>query len=333
MTSIEGEIIAGTIPGQIEKYSFDSSKWIQLYKNDNIYVSTLTSIGKTCYAGTSSGIYRSTVGSPEWTLLNFGLSTQNDTRKLYVADHYLFAGIYYNGVLHSSDSGSHWINMNDNDTISKTLVNSITSNSKYIFAGTGSNGLFRTGKTYNKLRWEPVNKGLTDSCISSLHSIGETIFAGTNSQGIFRSFDDGNTWDPINSGLDENFILSIKSNNQTLFIGTNGSGIWRCPLSEVISSSSFKNVKFQHVNTPHILKISLLPPGRLCITFLSAPPKHFNLVLYSLSGKQLSMQSGFCTNPKNPVIYLEIPNLESGCFILRINFDTKTITEYISLVK
>jgi hypothetical protein len=92
------------------------------------------------YAGTSSGVYKSTNAAANWSLT--GLSgTVNDIILLPGGLDTLFAGTT-TGVSQSVNGGANWTAMNTG--LADTYVNALGYNpsSRYLFAGTRSRGMF-----------------------------------------------------------------------------------------------------------------------------------------------------------------------------------------------
>jgi len=96
-------------------------------------------IGTAQFAGTISGILRSTDDGNQWEIANAGL-TDTTIVALAVSGSTVFAATYRGGVFQWMDIGSMWMPVNDG--LQTTNVGSLIANDTYLFARTDS-GLWR----------------------------------------------------------------------------------------------------------------------------------------------------------------------------------------------
>lgn len=94
------------------------------------------------YAGTSSGVYRSTDTGTTWSSTGFS-NGQVNAVLLDPADHSnIYAGTNYNGVYKSTNAGSSWSQINDG--LLELSINRLGINPEnYLFAGTSEGSVFR----------------------------------------------------------------------------------------------------------------------------------------------------------------------------------------------
>jgi len=118
----------------------------------------------------------------------------NSVHCLTSVDTVLFAGTD-DGVFRSTDSGDHWIQVNNG--LTDYSVNSLAAMGPKLFAGTGG-GVFVT--TDYGTNWSAMNQGLTDYDVITLVADKPNLFAGVSS-GVFLSKDEGASWGPIDSGI------------------------------------------------------------------------------------------------------------------------------------
>ena len=174
---------------------------------------SLTVLGTTVYAGTSSDIERFEGG---------GIWTQVTPRSREWYNKYIrpLAGsgtILYAGngekLYRSEDEGGLWIQVNTQwaDKKVRALLLSRTT----FYAGTEGDGIFRSRDGGNS--WTQVNTGLTNPFVRSLVVSGKTIHVGT-ARGIFRSENEGDSW--INIGLSDASIESLAVSGMTVYAGT-----------------------------------------------------------------------------------------------------------------
>ncbi len=139
------------------------------------------------YAGTGSGVFRSTDGASSWLDASAGLSgaavyalalDPNAPRTLY-------AGTSA-GVFKSNDFGAFWTPMNAGLTASRVsalALDPIATGT--VYAGTDA-GVFRSTDAGSS--WQALNDGLTDLQVWSLavDPGSSTVYAGTATSGVFR---------------------------------------------------------------------------------------------------------------------------------------------------
>lgn len=169
------------------------------------------------FAGTQSGIYRSTDNGITW---NKTITPDNvDVRGLVVnSSGYVFATNYsgLGGILKSTDNGNSWQFVL---TGFQMYSIGITKNG-IIFAGQWGSELFKS--TDNGISWSSVGSGLpTGSKIAITIDSNDRIFVGIYGGGVFRSTDLGITWTSANNGLLNQEIKSISvAPNGKLFVST-----------------------------------------------------------------------------------------------------------------
>jgi hypothetical protein len=188
-------------------------------KINSIAVIPIGTGGSTVFAGTESGIIRSTDNGINWASVNSSF-----TYCLATIGQEIFAGTS-SGVILSTDNGNSWTapSANINYFITALAVDNTT-----IFAGTYQNGIFRS--TDNGASWTAVDNGLgafqnlvTSLAVSPTGTNRATIYAGTAS-GLCFSTDNGNSWSTLVSNYlgPLQFINCITVNGSIIFVGTPG---------------------------------------------------------------------------------------------------------------
>jgi photosystem II stability/assembly factor-like uncharacterized protein len=205
-------------------YRYNGSYWVSSSPSpSNTYNCITVNESDYVFVGAERyGIYRSTNGGVDWTLVN----GNSAVRTIYVAPSgYILAGTTANGILVSTDGGTTWGSRNNGLTDS-TVNAFVVDRAGYLFTGSARSGLFRWNDSANT--WQPFNNGILDTTILSLgvDSSG-SIIAGTKSRGIFISTDHGSSWAPSNAGMSGGSINSILvSESAKLFLATFG-GVFR----------------------------------------------------------------------------------------------------------
>ena len=231
--------------------------------NNGLYSTVVHSIGVNqrgyVFAGTSSGLFRSTDKGDTWIPINDSLfdivSTKHagkiyrDIQKIYEITEYS-ADNLLNGkdirsivsnssgdvfaatrgtIFQSKDNGETWDRLNIDVGIVTIAVNSIDQ----LFAGSIGSGVYRS--VDNGVSWQQLTNGLHDTLWAKALAINDSdhIFLGTEENvwrrwSIFRSTDNGDSWVKVNNGLSRNTVTSIEVDHEgNLFAATLGSGVFR----------------------------------------------------------------------------------------------------------
>ena len=104
------------------------------------------------YAGTSSGLYKSTDNGEDWTAS--GLTGDIVLSLTVNSRDQIFAGTYQNGIMRSTDSGASWLSLRFTDTIVYVVH---ATKAGHIFAGVRADGVYRS--TDDGTIWSQVSPG------------------------------------------------------------------------------------------------------------------------------------------------------------------------------
>jgi photosystem II stability/assembly factor-like uncharacterized protein len=233
-------LIAGTDGGGIYSSTDQGQIWHSSSNglDTNLYVFSISvepngTIVAGCNpsAATSGGIYSSTNGGTQWTLLTS--TTGNVYSTAVLPDGHIFAGTNDGELYVSTDNGITW-----RDTLlSTTLIRClIPTQAGYLLAGTDyPGGLYRStdhGASWTEL---PFNSAVSFTCGVTDSTAG--TFVGTWGQGTYRSTDNGSSWTQVIDGLTDLNVLSLAFDAAGhLYAGTQSSGVFK-------SSSSLTAVK------------------------------------------------------------------------------------------
>jgi ligand-binding sensor domain-containing protein len=254
-----GELFAGisAFTGNVYVSMNNGKNWVE---RDTSFIQNVYSfaiLGEDLFAGTGTGVFRSTDRGVSWTAVNFGLPIPSPPSGLQILQLetmgiYIFAGTNGKGIFRSSDNGESWKNINEGLTNTSMSIYGLTTIGSNIFAGVFEfNTNFMGGifvSTNNGISWFAVNNGLTDHKVNILASSGVDLFAGTNS-GLFFSSSDGNYWtyDSIGTPRQLLTIISLEAINSNLYVGTL-QGAWRYPISRLtpaINTEQNKKPKYR----------------------------------------------------------------------------------------
>jgi photosystem II stability/assembly factor-like uncharacterized protein len=166
--------------------SIGHAQWVQTGGPTGGMISALALLDGDVFAGTQSGVYRSTDSGKSWNCVTSG-SQNAPIQALAVLDSDLFAATT-TGVLRSTNKGISWDDADQGFIGSPTVLSAMGSE---LFLVTESDTAFRStdlGATWNAI---PT---LTDSTVTSFANIGGMFFAGAGHSGIVFSTDSGLTW-------------------------------------------------------------------------------------------------------------------------------------------
>jgi len=202
-----------------------------------------------CFAGRSSGLYRSDDGGRTW---HFSYAALNPSATLnpdaplttmavavspdFARDRHLFAGVA-GGVLRAFDSGEHWQAAVFPSPPPLVLALAISPNytrDGTLLAGTLEDGVFRSADRGST--WAAWNFGLLDLnilcvALSPDFAADETLFVGTET-GVFCSTNGGRAWRevPFPAELAPVLCLTLSpdyARDGVLFAGTEAAGLYR----------------------------------------------------------------------------------------------------------
>lgn len=239
-TKDTGSFLAGSDGGGIYASTDKGQTWHSTSSglDTNLYVFSISvepngTIVAGCNPSSSGvgGIYSSTNGGTQWTLLTSTIGNVYSTACL--PNGHIFAGTNDGELYVSTDYGTTW-----RDTLLSitTIRCLIPTEAGYLVAGTDyPGGLYLStdyGSTWTELSF---NGGVSFTC-GLTDSIAGT-FVGTFGQGVYRSTDNGSSWTQVTDGLTDLNVLSLAFDaGGHLYAGTQSGGVFK-------SSSSLTAVK------------------------------------------------------------------------------------------
>jgi photosystem II stability/assembly factor-like uncharacterized protein len=195
----------------------------------------------TVYAGTISGVYKSTDAGANWQrakTAGFPSSVLLSLAVYPAAPATLYAGTINGGLYRSTDRGENWAEVALNP--SAPAVREILfdpSNASTIYLGTSA-GVYKS--TDSGASWTLFKTGLTNSSIQSLAIDAlapSNLYAGTFGGGLFKSTNGGMSWAAANNGINGSFagyvtaIAVDPTNSSTIYAGAGysqtGGGIFK----------------------------------------------------------------------------------------------------------
>jgi len=179
-----------------------------------------SSTGATVYAGTDSGLFRSTGGA--WAPLALGGSVQA-LLSLDAATSTLLAGVAGGGVYRSGDGGETWSAPGaGNGMPAGATITGLTSTVPGVVYATGDRGVYVStdaGATWAR-RSDGIPAGASPIITWAYPQRPSQLFTSTDANGVYRSLNAGLTWAPINTGLG-----TVRARGLQIFPGSSTQGV------------------------------------------------------------------------------------------------------------
>jgi photosystem II stability/assembly factor-like uncharacterized protein len=193
--------------------SIGHAQWVQTSGPSGGTITSIAVLGGDVFAGTASGVFRSTDGGASWSCVTTGVQNAS-IQGLAVIDTDLFAATT-TGVVRSTNKGVTWTEADQGFTGNPTALFAVGTD---LFLVPEVNEVFRSsdfGAT-----WDTIPT-LTDSAAFCFAAMGGIYFAGTEVNGIVFSTDSGVTWAGAgDEGFPEmplNFVYSLAVIGTDLF--------------------------------------------------------------------------------------------------------------------
>jgi CSLREA domain-containing protein len=202
---------------------------------------------RTVYAGTGSGVWKSTDGGSSFThvgTVGAGLTDQTIHSVTLAASspNIVYAGTTLGGVFKSLDGGMSWASASAGlptqpggfYAIRALAIHPTDPNT--VCTATGGGGVYRT--TDGGFNWTEINNGIPGNETSNTRQVTSlaidsstpaNIYAGTEG-GVFKSTDSGANWVAFNTGLGNQNVHALSIDpvkSAVLYTGTVGDGVFR----------------------------------------------------------------------------------------------------------
>jgi hypothetical protein len=199
-------IYAGVEGGGVFKSSNGGATWSAfsagLPAAANVRALLTDTAGTTAYAGTDSGVWKST-GGGGWEPLGQATLSASVVSLIELPGNTVLAGVASGGVWRSTDGGATWTApAAGNGMPSGESPNGFVAQPTFVLAATTS-GVFRSSDS--GATWTLVSDGVP-STVSSLQPWVDPdqpslLYLSTNSNGVYRSVNGGATWSAVNDGF------------------------------------------------------------------------------------------------------------------------------------
>ncbi len=223
-----GSLLAGTTNGGVYRQTASKSAvWTNLHLTDTAgSIWSVVPMDKNrIYVAAEKGLYISMDDGSTWALSGL---TKKDVRSV-VADqnNNLFASTWGNGILHSTNDGETWTEINAGLDSNLSVNSLVASRNGDIYAATFGGGVYKLNA--DGLSWTKLS--LNYPFVWSLYeSPSGLLYAATYGNGVFISVNSGGTWTNISNGLKNLYIYSITSDVNSSVIATSLSGgVYKLP--------------------------------------------------------------------------------------------------------
>ncbi|MBZ5588893.1 MAG: hypothetical protein LAO05_10050 [Acidobacteriia bacterium] len=235
------------------------------------------------YAGTASGVFKSSDRGLTWAFASLGLQAAAITSLTAdsAAGGIVYAGTYGAGVYRTRDGAATWAPAGSG--IADSNINTVAADptaSLTLYAGTGD-GVFKTQDGGD--HWSAASAGLTNRNVMALvvdPTAPLTVYAGTLGNGVFRSTDGGASWAATSASLTSGNVMALAMTPTTppvVYAGTWGGGVFASSDNGETWSQLVTDMTERHVAT------------------LLAPPAGANMVLAGTCGGLRAGLFGTCT--------------------------------------
>ena len=169
---------------------FSTSQWTQTDgPQGGTVLDVFVTPEKTLYAVTRSGIYRLTIGTTAWTLIDTSVPIGNSRMPMAQYADTLYI-VSTSEIFTSNNGGDTWKALGprpNGQAIGLIILNEAEHNRSHtspaMYLAIEDKGVFRS--TDAGAHWTLLKDGLTDREVSEVAAVGNTVFAGTNS-GLYR---------------------------------------------------------------------------------------------------------------------------------------------------
>ncbi len=229
-----GSVFVGTLDGGVFVTKDTGSTWVADTAGLFKYVTAMAVHDTNLYAGTISGVYRSTTDVGPWIATANADLHRMEVKSLVAMDSVILAsgwvfGGDVNGIYRSTNKGDSWTEVYQDhrfhySTPVEALGPMIVMDSE-IFAATSKGSILASvdqGQTWSLLDTIPGSPEVRSFFVKD-----SVIFAGTYGLGVFCSTDRGLSWYPTGRGLANTKIQAIALWDEIIFAGTSGVGVFR----------------------------------------------------------------------------------------------------------
>lgn len=165
-------------------------------------VNTIALLGDKFFIGTGDGVFISSDNGISWNKVNIGIPEKN-VAAITVSGNTLIAAVNDNGIYISADSGTTWIEKNND-------------------------GMYKFTEKGNS--WAVSCNGMINNAtITEIQAYNGILYAATWGAGVFISYNSGESWLPYNNNLSAKYIRCITRKENRIYAATD-TGIYSARL-------------------------------------------------------------------------------------------------------
>jgi photosystem II stability/assembly factor-like uncharacterized protein len=318
--------------GGIYRISDSSSSWEAVNKGlTNRSVHCLAVDGPRLFAGTDSGIFRSTNDGESWEQVKLysSVSYRSAIVSMSEIDGKLFAGSF-GAIFRSIDQGASWQeNLPGGGT---QWFYSFTSLGGTLLAlGSGGDALFisvDSGATWSSAPTTDLRLNYTSA------TIGSRIFIGGYKGFSALSSDSGKSWVNVNKGLPaSSSVISLAEYDGDLFAGTFDQGVWMRPLPEMNGPDAIRSSHPRFPESGFNRNVGAMLHRGAKIQFSTGSDAFASLCVFNARGKKLATLVNSFLDKGEHRVSLEGAGLADGLLFLRLETKGSVFTKRILLGK
>jgi photosystem II stability/assembly factor-like uncharacterized protein len=206
-------------------------------------LATATAMPHTLYAGTKTGVFKSTDDALHWRSTGDLAEVEVNALAIDLATPAtVYAGTQGAGVFKTTDGGAHWL-AEDNAPryVNALAIDPTTPSTVFAAASDALGGIFKS--TDGGASWAPASRGIAYSNgttpVSGLAllidpSNANTLWAGTYTAGVFKTTDGAKNWEPLGGSPDVAYAMvndpvapqSLYAAGYGVFKATDGGASW-----------------------------------------------------------------------------------------------------------
>ncbi len=325
-----GEIYASTING-IYKTSNMGEQWTTAYPTKLIY--SLTVKGNLIFAGICScsggGIMRSSNNGANWVMVNNGLGNMN-VSAMASKGNLVFAGTN-DGFYTTTDNGERW-EIKTNGMPTDPYLSCITIKGDSIVIGTSGLGTYLS--TDDGETWAQFGTGIPNETIINKIDFYQGGFFASTPLGVYYKAHTVNTWILINDGFPVPDISGLKVIDNEIYAGAGlmaHNGIWKRSAAQIVGVKSIST----EIPSDFSLEQNFPNPFNQSsiISFKCSISGIVRIVVYDLSGREVSTLVNEYKQPGSYEIRFDAKNLSSGIYFYRMESNNIKITRKFVLSK
>ena len=287
--------------------------------------------GRTIYAATEHGLYRSFDTATTWSVAGAGLGDIPITAVVITGGGSLLAASAGDGLHHSSDRGGTW------SLVAGGLPQSAVTSLAVIGAGTiylGTDGAGVWRSSDDGITWAQAGETLAQESIRSVALNAEGfVFVGTG-HGAYRSVDRGATWDAISAAQSGEITAVGVGGTGRIYIAS-AQGIYQSIAPPTDSGGPTVVREDPHLQEASSPLISVLPNpavGDCTLRYRPEAAGYVRIDLVDMTGRELRVLVDGDRPAGIQNVSCDVSGLAAGTYLVRMTIDGVSTTEPVTVV-